>query len=82
MIVGEIGIVEGLDRLNPAHPLGHGLQVAPYGPNPLHRGLDLGGDAVLKPSAHEMPYAIVVVVARIAVAARRPLTVAPSIESM
>ena len=45
--VGEIGIVEGLHRLNPAHPLGHGLQVAPYRPHPLHRRLDLGGDAVL-----------------------------------
>ena len=87
--IGEIGVARlGYNRLDPAHPLGHRLQVTPYLPHLIHRGPDLCGDAVLKPTAHGISYETEVLVAsaawlpRIAAAAKRPLMVAPSIESM
>ena len=51
--IGDVRILKGDHRLDPAHPEGHRLQIAPYLPDPLHRGLDLCGDAVLQPTAHD-----------------------------
>jgi hypothetical protein len=42
--IREIGVIKGFDRLDPAHPARHGLQVAPDGPDAFRRGLNLSGD--------------------------------------
>ncbi len=75
---GEVGVIERLHRLDPAHPQRHGFEITPHRPNQIHQGCNVHRNTVLKPAAHlSLPRPL-----RMALAARRPLMVAPSIESM
>ena len=49
---GEIRVIHGLDRFDPAHPLGHGLKITPDGPDLVRRRLNLRGDGVFQPTSH------------------------------
>ena len=83
--VGEIGIIEGLHRLNPAHPFRHRFKVTPDGPDAVYRCFDLRCHRMFKPTSHQATAAFVASCTgrlRISAAARWPLIVAPSMESM
>ncbi len=51
-LIREVGILQGDHRFNPAHPTGHGFQIAPNLPHLFDGCRDLGGDRVFQPASH------------------------------
>ena len=76
----------GHDGFDPAHPFGHGLQITPNDPDLVDGCLNLCRNGVFEPTSHGQATAAFEAnrtgCSRIAAAARCPLIVAPSIESM